>query len=347
MKTILTFVFIFAVFSNLQSQQEQTLNIPSKEEMKQMIIDQKVPAVALGIIDDGKITHFMAEGKNHLNLPVNKQTIFDVASLTKTITTLVTLKLVESGAWNIDTPLHSYWIDPDVKEDERHKKLTTRHILSHRSGFLNWRWMDESKKLSFQFEPGEKFGYSGEGYEYLRKALEVKFQTSLEKLADSLVFAPLQMKKTSLIWHEKLANDAFAGNHDKEAKPYEYEKSYQANAADNLLTTVSDFSVLGAAILNQSFLKKETFEAMIQSESYVREGIHFGLGWILFKDLQNDQYALFNAGSDQGVNALIVLFPTSRQGMVVLTNGDNGRPLVMRLIARVFGDRGKEILGRF
>lgn len=231
-------------FCTSLSAQQNTIHIPTKEALITLLKERKVPAVAVGIIDEGKVVKVYAEGKNNINLPVNEHTIFDVASLTKTITTLVTMKLVENQSWDLDAPLYPYWTDPDVQEDPRHKKLTSKHVLSHQTGFLNWRWMDESKKLSFKFEPGEKFGYSGEGYEYLRKALESKFKTSLEKLADSLVFQPLQMKKSFLVWNDKILKNDFAGNHDKEAKPYEYEKSYEANAADNLLTTISDFTAM-------------------------------------------------------------------------------------------------------
>ena len=63
--------------------------------------------------------------------------------------------------------------------------------------------------------------------------------------------------------------------------------------------------------------------------------------------LPNDEYALFNAGSDTGINALIVLLPKSKRGLVVMTNGDNGRQLAMKSIAFTLGDVGKEILDRF
>jgi CubicO group peptidase (beta-lactamase class C family) len=56
-------------------------------------------------------------------------------------------------------------------------------ILSHQTGFPNWRYLNKSNTLSFEFEPGTKYQYSGEGFEYLRKALEAKFKKPLEQLA--------------------------------------------------------------------------------------------------------------------------------------------------------------------
>ena len=104
---------------------------------------------------------------------------------------MVTLKLVEDKQWHLDEPLYHYWIDPDVADDSLHKKLTTRHVLSHQTGLPNWRWMHPSKKLAFDFEPGEGYNYSGEGFVYLARALENKFKKSLAELFRSQNLATL------------------------------------------------------------------------------------------------------------------------------------------------------------
>jgi len=142
---------------------------------------KSIPAVGIGYIEDGKIKQISVFGELEKGKKAPKNTIWNVASLTKPIVTLLTLKLVNNGDWSLDKPIYQYWIDSDVKNDKRHKKLTTRHIVSHQTGFLNWRWFDEKvqKKLTFHFDPGTNYQYSGEGYEYLKKALENKFNTSL------------------------------------------------------------------------------------------------------------------------------------------------------------------------
>ena len=339
-------VVLFAVFHGI-AQENTAVVVPNADTIKELLKEMNVPAMGIGIIENGELKSIQVEGKIQGNLDAPTNTIFDVASLTKTITTLLTLQLVQNGDCELDKPLDSYWIDPDVQDDNFHKKLTTRHVLGHRTGFPNWRWMNEDKKLAFQFEPGTKFQYSGEGFEYLRKTLESKFDTSLEKLADSLVFKPNGMKDSHLVWNEELDSTPFSGTHDKEGKAYEYEKAFQANAADNLLTTIEDFGNLGVNVINQKYFDAAIYEEMISPQSEVREGIDFGLGWIVFNNLPDDEYALFNAGSDTGVNALIVLLPKSRRGLVVMTNGDNGRGLAMRMVGEVLGEAGQEILGRF
>jgi len=82
--------------------------------------------------------------------------------------------------------------------------------LSHQTGFPNWR----NGKLEFEFEPGIQWQYSGEGFEYLRKALENKFGESLVELSDSLLFGPLGMKDTRYFWDEDMDESRFACWHD-------------------------------------------------------------------------------------------------------------------------------------
>ena len=342
---LLFIVFLYSIGSI--AQENPTVTVPDSKTINEWLSSSQVPTMAIATIENGALNAIQIESILEKKPPVTSKTVFDVASLTKTITTLLTLQLVQNGSWDLDEPVFQYWVDPDVQNDSLHKKLTTRHILSHRTGFVNWRRMHESKKLTFDFEPGSKFQYSGEGFEYLRKALENKFKISFEKLSDSLVFTPNKMTNSSLIWNKKIDSLGFAGTYDKSGNPYEYDKSFSANAADNLLTTVEDMGKLGVNIIKQQHLTPSVYNTMITKHSLVRDGIHFGLGWIVFDNLPNNEYALFNAGSDKGVNALILLLPNSKRGLVMITNGDNGRSLVMKSIGTLLGDTGKEILSRF
>ena len=346
MKQLLIY-FMLSYCPQLIAQQYPSVDITDPEIVKEWAASSQVPAIAIATIENGTLDQLLAVGTIQGSLPAQSNTIFDVASLTKTITTTLTLQLVSEGLWSLDEPLYRYWVDPDIKDDSLHKKITTRHVLSHRTGFANWRWMHKTKKLTFEFEPGSKFQYSGEGFEYLKKALENKFDTSFEKLVDSLVFKPNQMTSSHLVWNKNIDTTRFAGTYDTTGNLYACKKAFKANAADNLLTTIKDFGQLSTNIINRQLFDQKIYGEMISPQSVVREGISFGLGWIVFNDLPNGEFALFNAGSDQGVNALIVLLPQSRRGLIVFTNGDNGRGLAMRVIGESLGEAGKEILSRF
>jgi hypothetical protein len=209
-------------------------------EIEKWLKQNKVPTLGLGIIENGALKQVKVFGKITKAVSAPYNTIFNVASLTKPVTAMVALKLVSLGKWSLDEAVYKYWTDPDITNDPRNKKLTTRLILSHQTGFPNWRWMTRDKKLNFQFDPGTKYQYSGEGLEYLRKALENKFKKSLQQLANELIFAPLKMSDTRYVYDNSVDESRVAIGYDKDGKTYEPVKNNTANAADDLLTTIED-----------------------------------------------------------------------------------------------------------
>lgn len=204
--------------------------------------EYNVPAVGIGIIEEGEIKHIKVFGELASGVPAPDNTIFCVASITKPVVTMLTLKLVESGQWNLDEPLANYWIDPEVANDPFHKKLTTRHVLNHQTGFPNW----AKGKLAFKFEPGTDYTYSGEGFQYLKKAIENKFHTSLAVLADSILFKPLGMNDSYLRWDNNIDESRFACRHDANGNIYKppIPNGRGVNAAASLMTTVEDLCKL-------------------------------------------------------------------------------------------------------
>ncbi len=305
-----------------------------EKEIEQLLIREKVPALGLGIIEDGKLKQIQVFGNIDTNISASYNSIFKVASLTKPITALVTLKLISAGKLGLDESLDKYWIDPDVKNDKLIQKLTPRIILSHQSGFPNWRYLTQNKKLTFEFEPGTKFQYSGEGFEYLRKALEKKFGKSLEELANSLVFKPAKMKDTHFWWDKSMDEKRYVKNYDKNGEAFETVKYYEANAAANLLTTVEDYGNFLTYILNGADLSQLVFDEMQKNQVQLKDNDYFGLGWEKITGFSNDEYALMHTGKDPGVNTLAIIFPKSKNGYVIFLNGDNSGKVFEKLLTK-------------
>lgn len=312
------------------------------DSIQQLMKDHHVPALGIAVIKGGKSVFSKVYGVLSANEQAPYNTVFNVASLTKPVVAMLTFKLVSLGKWSLDEPLYHYWIDPDVKDDSTSRKLTTRHVLSHQTGFVNWRWLHPTKKLHFDFEPGTgKFQYSGEGFEYLKKALENKFRLPLDRLCDSFVFKPLLMNNSWLTWNSEAMESRFAKWHDKEGKnSYETWKRDSPSAADDLLTTVEDYSRFGLAVLDGFGLPEGLFTEMVTPTAAVGKSSSMGLGWELFKGLPGGEYAMLHTGSDKGVKTLILLFPASKEGLIVFTNSDNGHQLYQKIITTVFGKKG-------
>ncbi|MEP7001562.1 MAG: serine hydrolase domain-containing protein, partial [bacterium] len=281
--------------------------------------------------EGGKVKDVRVFGTFDNQKAAPRNALFNVASLTKPIVALTVLKLVDAGRWDLDAPLSQFWIDPDIRGDPRHQKLTTRIILSHRTGFPNWRG---KQKLAFTADPGSVYGYSGEGFEYLRRAVERKFGQTLQQLSDSILFKPVGMTATSYGWTARRDASLFAEAHDSNGVKIAEPKLTTPNAADWLVTTIDDYARFAAYVAHGAGLSPALFAEMAKTQAAVnaRNNEFMGLGWEVFRDLSNGEYLLLHTGKDNGVATLVVILPQSRRGLVVFTNGEKGMDVMLRVL---------------
>lgn len=313
------------------------------KEIEKWLKLMNIPALGIGVINRGKLQQVKVFGEIDKGKTAPYNTIFNVASLAKPVTAMVALKLVSSGKWNLDEPIFKYWTDPDVAKDPRSKELTTRHILSHQSGFPNWRYSNEENKLTFQFSPGTQYQYSGEGIEYLRKALESKFKQSLNELATELIFGPLSMDDTEYIWNSSVDETRFAKGFDNQGKSYETVKNKTPNGADDLLTTIEDYGKFLVSVMNRDGISEKVFTDMTKHQVESSKGKHFGLGFEIY-DFKDGQYALSHGGADKGAQSIVFIFPETKSGLIIFTNVDDGYKVYEKLLIHYLGMKGKEVM---
>ncbi|MBA5793438.1 class A beta-lactamase-related serine hydrolase [Flavobacterium sp. xlx-214] len=326
------------------SEAQKTANIfDNNSAIENWLLENKIKTLGLGIIENGKLKQVKVFGEISKGNSAPYNTIFNVASLTKPITTMVALKLVSEGKWNLDEPIYNYFTDADIAKDPRNKKLTTRLILSHQTGFPNWRSETENKKLQFLFEPGTKYGYSGEGFEYLRKAIEKKFKKPLEKLAEELVFQPLKMKDSDLIWTKNTDESRFAIGYDENGNPYQTIKNTTANAADDLHTTIKDYGNFLVNILNGGNLSENVYLEMLKKQVKTKDNKYFGLGFEMY-DLGNGEMAISHGGSDLGTQCITFLFTKTKNGILIFTNSTVGYKIFNPLLIHYLGENGKKLI---
>lgn len=319
------------------------IHIPDEDTVILLMKRDRVPIMGMCLIDNGQLKYVKTFGLNNDSIPQN--TFFNIASLTKPIVTILILELVSRGEWNLDEPLFHYWTDPDVSKDPRNKKLTTRLVLSHQTGLPNWRGHEPGGKLSFEFEPGSKWKYSGEGFEYLREAIEHKFGIPIEILADSLLFKNIGMKNTKFYWDQNTDSALYAGRYHEDGTSYEYETWQDANASNLVLTTMQDYGKFGLYVMKNIHSNKEIYNEMIKTQARPSAIKEFGLGWSITRGLSNGEYALVHTGRNPGVNTIIILLPESNRGIVVFTDSDNGNKLYSEVVS-ISIDLGNEILKR-
>ena len=139
------------------------------EYLKNQMDSIGLPGLSIAIINEAKIIYHRTLGVTNVDTKekVSQETLFDAGSMSKTPFAYLVMKMVERGILNLDRPLYTYLPYPDIAYDDRYKLITARMVLSHTSGFPNWRILNEDKKLDIKFTPGTQYLYSGEGFEYL------------------------------------------------------------------------------------------------------------------------------------------------------------------------------------
>ena len=295
-----------------------------------------VPGVALAILEGDKVTRTSTFGELRAGTPLKVDALWNVASLTKPVVAVTTLKLVDAGTLSLDEPLARYWIDPDIADDTLRTRLTPRIVLSHQTGFPNWRWLGPTRKLGFLFAPGTGYRYSGEGYEYLRRALTIKYGRSLQQLADSALFAPAHMRETSFGWNTNADSLRFAEGHDTAGAVIHAPRrtSNDPNAADWLVTTIGDYGRFAVYVLAGADLSPKLAREMTtpQVRFAPNSSEAMGLGWEIMDGPVTDASIVLHTGSDAGIKTLILLLPQTHRGLVIFTNGERGMEVVMKIL---------------
>ena len=288
---------------------EEMLNdfIPHLQE------EHAVPAVGVGLIENGRIKYIKVFGEHQNGMRAPDDTIFNVASIAKPVVTMAVLKLVQSGEWDLDEPLFHHWTDPDIKDHPYLQLLTSRHVLTHSTGFRNWRRHFENGRLNFDFKPGTGYQYSGEGMEYLRRAIEAKFDIPFNELMTSLVFKPANMNNSTLEWLSPDKLKKFSHWYDGDGNKHQINyETPRANAADDLLTTIEDLSNFSIAVMEQQLVSGNVYRDMMRPQVAVNNRLSRGLGWVVLPNLAEGEIALNHDGGDPGVSTAMTLFPNSK-----------------------------------
>jgi len=297
-----------------------------------------VPGVSVALIRDGEIVWRGAFG--HLRAdkesPVTTDSIFQAASISKPVFSIGVMKLVEDGVLDLDKSLQSYLDKPWLENEPQLEKVTARMVLSHTTGWPNWR---EGKPLTFLHPPGTKHTYSGEGFVYLQTVVEHIVGVPLNDWLRDNVLVPLGMTASSYTWLPRM-EEIGAWGHDANAKVSPPRKFRNAMTSHSLLTNAGELAKALAFMINQPTVpglpKPETLMSMLEPQTVVskQKGTYRGLGWAL----QEKPKLFYHTGSNGGGHRAVAMASLeSKAGIVVMTNGPKGRDLYRKLIQSVTG----------
>ena len=310
-----------------------------------------VPSVAVAYLADGKIQWTVAFGERAPGEAATPDTLYNVASVTKSVTAETMLRLAADGRIDLDAAMAPIFIDADLAGEPRAKLLTPRMALSHRTGFAeNWRRDMDGGKLAISRDPGTRARYSGENPTYVAAFASAKMSQEFDALAAKYVFRPAGMTDTYFVPGPSLDHRIamVRGPDGTLAMP---DRSSSPSAADNIHTSVADFARFVSFAMNGEALPKELWQERAkiyddQVEQACPPGIippemcaehtGFGLGWMVF-DSGDNRFLLHN-GKDWGERAIAVFEPQKKYGAVVFTSGANGRSVISDVLQVLLPD---------
>ena len=320
----------------------------------------KLTGAGLAILNDGKIVYLQGYGKRDVSggLALTPDTVMSAASFTKVVFAYLVMQLVQDGVIDLDKPACQYLSKPlpeyrnyqDLAGDDRWKKITPRMLLSHTSGFPNWRRFTPDQKLQINFAPGSRYAYSGEGIALLQLVVESATHRPLEDLAQEKVFRSLGMPRSSMTWHLNYEKNHAEG-YDENGKSLGPQRRLKADAAGSMKTTPRDFALFLQAVANGQGLRKETFDLMLTPQVRIKSkhqfpslatettdendaiALSYGLGWGLYSSPYGE--AFFKEGHDDGWRNYCVYFREAKIGMVIMTNSSNGESIYKELLEKL------------
>ena len=333
-------------------------------ELRSMMTAAPVPGAVIGAIHDFKVSWIAPLGVKAAGSPdpVTASTLFQAASLTKQVTAYAAFSLRAEGKLDFDRTLVSY---VDDLRDAQARTVTVRQVLSHCSGFPNWRFAERGKPapdLVPAFAPGSRYQYSGEGYFYLQRILERVSDAGFGELVRDRVFAPLGMSSSTLVWdpatlprtalpHDRRgeirkgwdgAARGLRADSTKSVEQLRYDGYAEAvrksgdpalpnwmipNGAASLVTSAEDYAKFAAAAIRN--------REIAQQQIRINEFLGWGLGWAVERAAGHTY--VWQWGDNPGFKNFVLAEPSAGSAIFVFTNGDSGARVYDRVLTHATG----------
>lgn len=347
MVLVLPFLLDYGILTQPADMDELIAHLEA--QAPQLLAKHKVPGAAITLIENGQVrwTGSFGQANADTGEEIKVDTVFQVASLSKPVTALGVMRLVEMGKIHLDDPVEKYltrWHLPESDYDT--DGVTIRRLLSHTAGLSLSGYpgndpgealptLEESLSgrnssdvaVAITEEPGSAHRYSGGGYTLLQLLIEEVSGTSFAAFMEQEVLQPMGMNSSSFDWRQ-IDESNLAQGHDSELRVLPSYR-FTEQAAAGLHTTIGD---LGSFVVGElrsyngsGVLKQDSLDQVYSPEaqfSSLGETVYAGLGHFITRASGTD--IISHDGSNRGWKASIATIPARQAGLVIMTNGENG-----------------------
>ncbi|MFD7998260.1 amino acid adenylation domain-containing protein [Streptomyces mirabilis] len=333
------------------------------EGVASVMADHNVPGVALAVIRDGALTDVRGLGVlgTGEDIPVTGRTLFQVGSLSKHVTALAVMRLVDQGLIDLDADIRGHLTSWQPADDPAAPgPLTARLLLGHRAGLARHRSVGfrpgeqlptlldllegrppvTTPRVRRELPPGQTFRKSSTHYWVLQQLLEDITGEDFETLMRRLVLDPLGLADTSFDQRHPLTSGlTVALGHDAHGSALEGGWRNRAHlAAAGLWTTAGDGARLVLAVRDAllgapgALVTQASARELLAGEP----GTFYGLGTIV--DDTGDDLEFGHGGEPTGYWNMAISRLHAGTGFVALTNADSGKAVVKHLTAELGRD---------
>jgi len=325
--------------------------------MLRLMSTHNVPGAALALIKDGSIVLEKGYGFRDLaaHAPVTTATLFNIGSISKSFTALGVAQLVDQHQVDLDAPVIRYIPDLRLSDPQATQAVTLRRLLSHTSGLPpDEQWpqqvpatrdgiVSEFASMPITAQPGTRFQYCSRCIVLAAYVLERITSQSWEAYTRTHIFAPLGMTIASFgpLGLEQAPDRAQPYRHDgvlgqvpipwgrlQYLEPLGPGGGIDASVdemARYALLQLDDGTMFGHRILSTQMMaelhRPEIVVGVDWTPAARAENLHYALGW--FTADGPGAHLIYHNGGNPGFRARIVLVPSSKEGVVVLTNGES------------------------
>ncbi len=300
--------------------------------VKKKAKEENIGNVAVVLIENGKQAD---EFYTSIDEPVDGNTLFNVASISKWLTTWAILKLVEEGKLQLDQPVNHYLTRWKLTSDTFNtEKVTIKSLLSHSSG-LNRQFefnnntnldsvpsIEDSLLSSAKFiqEPESGFSYSNTGFGVLQLVIEEVSGLSFNTYLTKKIMKPLGMNQSTFIYQDTLnAKLATFYNTDNTPSPH---FRYPELAAGSLYTTPYDFIKFMLTHLNSNPVLDKNSISLMSKKIHQLHFMAQSLGTAIY-DSQEDAPSIIGHGglNRWAINSQAMVDLESKDGVLIFCNG--------------------------
>jgi CubicO group peptidase (beta-lactamase class C family) len=313
-----------------------------------------VPSVAIAVIDGTEVEVQDVYNIDDL-LQTNTSSLFNIGSISKTVTALAIMDLHAKGLINIEDPVEDYltnWSIPDSQFDSN--KVTIASLLNHTSGMSMWgvsefpisekvptlvemltNKTEGDLDIQLAHEPLTKWQYSGGGYAVLQQLIEEVTKQSFHIYMKENVLNKLGMQNSSFLLDRSTIR-ASTTPYDAAGQPME-RLAFTATSAAGLNASLKDMISLTNFIIgtgSENLLMSRTlFESMLETKDI---SPNYGFGFESFEIEKN--VFVGHSGQNEGWMASMLISPSTKKAIVILTNGTNGIRIIDELESIWFCD---------